>query len=61
MTWLNCTDSPHSWIVLIEALESRPVGEKLLDFWMSRQNCIVLFLVGKIGVGKMSVGEMALS
>jgi len=28
---------------------------------MSRQNCTVLFLVGKIGVGKMSVREMALN
>ena len=39
--WLKCTDSPHTWIVLIKALESRPVGEKLLAKQLRDKYCSI--------------------
>ena len=39
--WLKCTDSPHTWIVLAEALESPSVGEKHLAKELRDKYCSI--------------------
>ena len=37
--WLKCTNPPPTWNILTEALESPPVGEKLLAQQLSDKYC----------------------
>ena len=37
--WLNCTDPPPTWNILTEALDSLPVGEKLLAQQLRDKYC----------------------
>ena len=37
--WLECTNPPPTWNVLTEALESPPVGEKLLAQQLRDKHC----------------------
>ena len=37
--WLNCTDPPPTWNILTEALDSPPVGEKLLAQQLRDKYC----------------------
>ena len=41
IAWLKCTDPPPSGIVLIEALESPPVGERLLAQQLRAKYCSI--------------------
>ena len=38
--WLKCTNPPPTWTILTEALESPPVGEKLLAQQLRYKYCI---------------------
>ena len=37
--WLKCTNPPPTWNILIEALESSPVGENLLAQQLRHKYC----------------------
>ena len=40
-SWLKCTDPPHTWKALVEALESSPIEEKTLAQQLRDKYCHV--------------------